>query len=369
MKQNRPYRFIISGGGTGGHIYPALAVANEIRTRYAHADILFVGATGRMEMTKVPEAGYPIEGLWISGIQRKLTMDNLLFPVKVILSYFKAARILKKFKPTAVLGFGGYASGPIMMAATSKGTPALIQEQNSYAGLTNKRVAKGAMKVCVAYEGMDKYFPADKVVLTGNPVRADIVNTIDKREEGLQHFGLNPDKKTILVLGGSLGARTINNSVVGDLDKILAAGVQLIWQTGRFYYDEMLKRVEGKELNGIHITQFINEMDLAYAAANVVISRAGALSISELCIVGKPVIFVPSPNVAEDHQTKNARALTEKDAAVMITDGKAHEHLIPTTLKLLGNEEECEKLSKNIKGLAKPNATQHIVDELIKMIN
>ena len=368
MKTNQPYRFIISGGGTGGHIYPAIAIANEIKSRYNDAEILFVGAKGKMEMTKVPEAGYEIIGLWISGFQRKLTIDNLSFPLKVIASYMAARKIIKRVKPHAVIGVGGYASGPIMLAATSMQVPAMIQEQNSYAGLTNKKLGDKVSKVCVAYDNMDRYFPSDKVVLTGNPVRKDILNVADKREQALKHFGLDADKKTILVIGGSLGARTLNNSMAGGLVDIVNGGVQLLWQTGKFYHQEMQSRAQGHDLKGIKILEFIKEMDLAYAAADVVISRAGALSISELCLVGKPVIFVPSPNVAEDHQTKNAQALIEKQAAILIKDHVAEDILVAETLKLLKDEDRQQTLKDNIKRLAKPDATQDIVNELMTII-
>lgn len=368
MSSTKPYRFIISGGGTGGHIYPALAVANEIRSRYADARIIFVGAKGKMEMTKVPEAGFKIVGLWISGLQRRITLDNVLFPLKVIYSFIAAKRIVKTYKPDAVLGFGGYASGPMMFAANSLHVPSLIQEQNSYAGLTNKKFGKKAKRICVAYDGMDKYFPANRIAMTGNPVRRDILDISSKRDAAYTHFELDADKKTILVLGGSLGARTINNSVLGELDKIVKNGYQVIWQTGKFYYEDIKTRAKVYDLTNIRIVEFIKEMDLAYAAADVVISRAGALSISELCIVGKPVVLVPSPNVAEDHQTKNAAALTAIGAAVMVTDNRAKDHLVEEVIELLKDESHQKELSKNIKTLAKPNAAVEIVDELMEII-
>ena len=369
MTTKRPYRVIISGGGTGGHIYPALDVAAEIRRRYADSEILFVGARGKMEMTRVPEAGYDIKGLWISGFQRSLSARNLLFPVKLIHSWFAARNILRSFKPHAVLGFGGYASGPMMLAATGKHIPSLIQEQNSYAGLTNRKLGNKVRTICVAYEGMDKYFPAEKIVITGNPVRRDILDVTDKKEQALKHFGLSRDKKVVLVLGGSLGARTINNSILKDLGKLVEAGVQVLWQTGRFYFEDMKSKASSHpDLKDIRILEFIREMDLAYAAADAVISRAGALSISELCLVGKPVIFVPSPNVAEDHQTKNAQALTSKDAALMVKDTDASEKLIPAILELLNDGETCRRLSENIAAMGKPRATEDIVDEFEKII-
>lgn len=368
MNRSKPYRFIISGGGTGGHIYPAIAIANEIRDRFSDAEILFVGAKGKMEMKRVPEAGYKIVGLWISGIQRRITIDNLYFPFKVVFSYLVAKRIIRNFKPDAVVGVGGYASGPIMMAAASKNVPAMIQEQNSYAGLTNKKLGRSAKTICVAYEQMDRYFPKERIVFTGNPVRKDIINVSAKRAEALKHFDLTAEKKTILVLGGSLGARTINNSIIKHLEQVIGAGVQLLWQTGRIYYDEMKMRAEHFDSANLRIMAFISEMDLAYAAADVVISRAGALSISELCLVGKPVIFVPSPNVAEDHQTKNARALIEKDAAVLVKDEVAEKQLVQEVLTLLEDQEKQKELSKNIKQMSRPNATEDIVNELIKIV-
>ncbi|MEM9856801.1 MAG: undecaprenyldiphospho-muramoylpentapeptide beta-N-acetylglucosaminyltransferase [Bacteroidota bacterium] len=368
MTKNRPYRFIISGGGTGGHIYPALAVANEIKAREKDAEILFVGAKGKMEMTKVPEAGYPIKGLWISGLQRRVTLENLYFPLKVISSFLSAKKILKSFQPDAVIGFGGYASGPVMMAANSKRLPAMIQEQNSYAGLTNKKLGAKAAKVCVAYDGMEQYFPKEKIKLTGNPVRSDILSLQDKRAKAFEHFKLDPDKPCLLILGGSLGAKTINNSVLARLPQAIHKGVQLIWQTGKFYYHEMTSAAKNYDLTNVRILEFIKEVDLAYAAADVVISRAGALSISELCLVGKPVIFVPSPNVAEDHQTKNARALTKKGAAILVKDSNAKKDMIPTALELLSDKERRKILSGNIKLLGKPKATEDIVNELMEMI-
>jgi UDP-N-acetylglucosamine--N-acetylmuramyl-(pentapeptide) pyrophosphoryl-undecaprenol N-acetylglucosamine transferase len=329
---------------------------------------MFVGAQGRMEMQKVPEAGYPIEGLWISGIQRKLTVDNLSFPLKVISSIRKSNQILKRFNPDAAIGVGGYASGPLLYAAANNGIPCLIQEQNSYAGLTNKWLAKKVQKICVAYDGMERFFPADKIIISGNPVRKDIMETDQKREKALKSFNLLTNKKTILVIGGSLGARTINESILHNIDQIINSGAQLIWQTGKFYYKTVQEQIQGKDLKDIRPTEFLREMDLAYAAADVVISRAGALSISELCIVKKPVIFVPSPNVSEDHQTKNAEALVNKDAALMVKDHEAKQKLIPALLGLLKDEEQQQKLSLNISRLAKPDATKRIVEEVLKLV-
>lgn len=359
---------IISGGGTGGHIFPALAIANTFKQRHPDADILFVGAEGRMEMTRVPEAGYKIVGLWISGLQRKLTWSNLSFPIKLISSYFKAGKIIKDFKPDAVIGTGGYASGPIMLAATKNRIPSLIQEQNSYAGLTNKRLGQKVQRICVAYPGMEKYFPKGKLMFTGNPVRKDIIDLETKREKALLQFAFDTNTKTLLILGGSLGARTINESVLANIDKLIDAKVQVIWQTGRMYYDDVKAQVSNKDLRKIRIHDFLKQMDLAYAASDVVISRAGALAISELCLAKRPSILVPSPNVAEDHQTKNAMALVNEHAAMMIKDVDAGSQLIDAALKLMYDEQQCQKFAKNITKLGKPNATEEIVNEIEKLI-
>jgi UDP-N-acetylglucosamine--N-acetylmuramyl-(pentapeptide) pyrophosphoryl-undecaprenol N-acetylglucosamine transferase len=364
----QPYRLIISGGGTGGHIFPAIAIANTFRERHPDAEILFVGAEGRMEMTRVPEAGYKIIGLWISGLQRSLKLSNLMFPVKLIASYFKARSIVKEFAPHVVVGTGGYASGPIMLAATGKKIPAVIQEQNSFAGLTNKQVADKVDKVCVAYEGMDKYFPKDKIVLTGNPVRKDILVIDGKRANALTRFGLENDKKTLLIIGGSLGARTINESILAGIQKLIDAQVQVIWQTGKGYYADYQVQLGKYDLKKIKVYDFLKEMDLAYAAADVVISRSGAIAVSELCIAKKPSILVPSPNVAEDHQTKNAMALVSKQAAQLVSDKDANVTLVDEALKLLFDEQRATALSANISKLAKPNATNEIVDEIEKLI-
>ena len=359
---------IISGGGTGGHIFPALAIANTFKERHPDAEILFVGAKGKMEMVRVPEAGYKIIGLWISGLQRKLTLSNLMFPFKLIVSYFNARRIVKQFKPDVVIGTGGYASGPIMLAATHYKIPSLIQEQNSYAGLTNTRVADRVQRVCVAYSGMDKYFPKEKVVITGNPVRKDILNLESKREIGLNQYGFDGNEKTLLILGGSLGARTINESVVAGIDKLIDARVQVIWQTGTMYFESVKAQVADKDLRKIRIHDFVKQMDLAYASADVVVARAGALSISELCLAKCPSILVPSPNVAEDHQTQNAMALVNEHAAVMIKDVDAKKNLVNDALTLLYDVPQCKKLSENISRLGKPNAAVDIVEEIEKLI-
>lgn len=368
MNAQQPYKLIISGGGTGGHIFPAIAIANTFRERHPNAEILFVGALGRMEMTRVPEAGYKIIGLWISGLQRSLKFSNLMFPVKLIASFFKARAIVKDFGPHAVIGTGGYASGPIMLAATSKKIPCLIQEQNSFAGLTNKQVANKVSTVCVAYEGMEKYFPKDKVVLTGNPVRKDILVIESKKNKALTRFGLEEGKKTLLIIGGSLGARTINESILSGIEKLINSEVQVIWQTGKGYYSDYQAQLSKYDLKKIKVFDFVKEMDLAYAAADVVISRSGAIAVSELCIAKKPSILVPSPNVAEDHQTKNAMSLVNKNAAFLVADKDAREILVDEALKLLFDGQRAATLSENISKLAKPNATNEIVDEIEKLI-
>ncbi|HEU5289983.1 MAG TPA: undecaprenyldiphospho-muramoylpentapeptide beta-N-acetylglucosaminyltransferase [Cyclobacteriaceae bacterium] len=368
MSTTKPYRLIISGGGTGGHIFPAIAIANTFRERHPNAEILFVGALGRMEMTRVPEAGYKIIGLWISGLQRSLKLSNLMFPVKLVASYFKARSIVKDFAPHVVVGTGGYASGPIMMAATSKKIPAVIQEQNSFAGLVNKQVADKVSKVCVAYDGMEKFFPKDKIVLTGNPVRKDILVIDGKKSKAMTQFGLDNGKKTLLIIGGSLGAKTINESILGGLQKLIDAQVQVIWQTGKGYYADYQTKLNNYDLTKVKVFDFLKEMDLAYAAADVVISRSGALAVSELCIAKKPSILVPSPNVAEDHQTKNAMALVNKQAAQLVADKDARTTLVDEALKLLSDDQRATTLIENISKLAKPNATNEIVDEIEKLI-
>lgn len=358
-------RVILSGGGTGGHIYPAISIANEIKLRFPEAEVLFVGAQDRMEMQKVPEAGYRIEGLWISGVQRELTLKNLMFPVKLLSSLWKARKIIREFRPDLVIGTGGFASGPLLQVANQRNIPTLLQEQNSLPGITNKMLAKKANVICVAYEGMDRFFPAEKVVLTGNPVRQDLLQLANKREQGLAYFKLKEDRKTVLVLGGSLGARKINQLVESQLEEFKKHDLQLIWQTGSLYFNEYKKYGEGE---GVKTLEFLNRMDLAYAAADVIISRAGAGTVSELCIAGKPVVFIPSPNVAEDHQSKNALALAEKDAAVVIAESSLDSSFQKIFFPLLESEEKMQSLSENIKTLAKPFATAHIVDEIEKLI-
>lgn len=319
-------------------------------------------------MTRVPEAGYKIIGLWISGLQRKLTVSNLLFPLKVVVSFVRATFIMKRFKPHAVIGTGGYASGPIMLAATRFGIASVAQEQNSFAGMVNKRVGSKVSKVCVAYEGMEKYFPKDKIVLTGNPVRKDILVIASKRERALLQFGFDASKRTLLVIGGSLGARTINESILAGIEKLIDAQVQVIWQTGKGYYQNVSAQVSQYDLKKVRVVDFLKEIDFAYAAADVVISRSGALAVSELCIAGKPCILVPSPNVAEDHQTKNAMALVEKNAAFFVADKDAKATLVDEAMKLLFDTQRADVLSTNIAKLAKPNATREIVNEIEKLI-
>lgn len=361
-------RVIISGGGTGGHIFPALAIANEIQKRNPNAEILFVGAMGRMEMEKVPAAGYKIIGLPVTGFPRKPGIKMLTFVVCLMKSNRLAKKIINQFKPQIAIGVGGFASGPLLRAAAQKGIPTLIQEQNSYAGITNKLLAKKAKTICVAYENMERYFPAEKIELTGNPVRESLLNQIANRDEAIDYFGLKNKGKVILIVGGSLGARSINQAVLKNISVIAESDVEVIWQTGSIYYKDILDKMKDAIPANLHIHEFLSRMDLAYAAAGVVISRAGAGTISELCLVGKPVILVPSPNVAEDHQTKNARALADKDAAILVPDSAIDEKLLPEAIELINNEEACEKLSENIMKLARPHATGHIVDEVEKLI-
>ncbi len=360
----RQVKVIISGGGTGGHIYPAISIADEIKRRNPDADILFVGATGRMEMEKVPQAGYKIEGLWITGIERKLTLKNLSFPLKLVSSLFKARKIISKFKPDVVIGTGGFASGPLLKMASSANIPTLIQEQNSFPGITNKLLGKNANVICTAYDDLERFFPAEKIKKTGNPVRLDILDIDSKKAEAISYFKLKEKKITLLVLGGSLGARRINQLIAEHQAILEKNGVQVIWQTGSIYFEEY------KKLNSDNVQThaFLNRMDLAYAASDIIVSRAGAGSVSELCIVGKPVIFVPSPNVAEDHQAKNALAISNKNAAVVIRENELEEKFQSAFLELLKSTEKRKELSENIKKLALPEATRAIVDEIEKLV-
>jgi UDP-N-acetylglucosamine--N-acetylmuramyl-(pentapeptide) pyrophosphoryl-undecaprenol N-acetylglucosamine transferase len=360
----RTYKFILSGGGTGGHIYPAIAIANELKSRFPDDDILFVGAKDKMEMQKVPQAGYPIQGLWIAGLQRRLTFDNALFPVKLLSSLLKSRQIIKQFQPDVVIGTGGFASGPLLQMANSAGIPTVIQEQNSYPGITNKLLSKKANAICVAYEKLERFFPKEKIVLTGNPVRQDLIEVQSKRAEGLTYYNLDPNKKTILILGGSLGARRINQLIEKELKFFASQNVQLLWQCGKFYLEEYQKFNSAN----VQVMAFVERMDLVYAAADIVISRAGASSVSELCIVGKPVIFIPSPNVAEDHQTKNAQSIVDKNGAILIKEKELDSAFESTFSNLITNENKQNELSQNIKKLALPNATKAIVEEILKLI-
>ncbi|WP_299114327.1 undecaprenyldiphospho-muramoylpentapeptide beta-N-acetylglucosaminyltransferase [uncultured Winogradskyella sp.] len=359
------YRFILSGGGTGGHIYPAVAIADELKSRYPNAEFLFVGASDRMEMDKVPQAGYKIEGLWISGIQRKLTLKNLMFPFKLLISLLRSRKIIKTFKPHVVIGTGGFASGPLLQMATNKNIPCLIQEQNSYPGITNKLLGKKVNTICVAYGGLEKFFPKEKLKLTGNPIRKDLLEVRGKHIEGKDSFGLIHSKHTLLVLGGSLGARRINELIEANLVFFEEMNVQLIWQCGKLYYDAYKQY---NKLKYVQVHAFLNNMDMAYAAADVIISRAGAISVSELCIAGKPTIFIPSPNVAEDHQTKNAKAIADKNAAILIREKDLDSEFQNHFSVLISNKEKRNELGENIEAMALVNATNDIVDEVEKLL-
>ena len=360
-------RVIISGGGTGGHIFPAVSIANAVKALRPDAKILFVGALGRMEMQRVPAAGYEIKGLPICGFDRKNLLKNFKVLYKIWKSQRMAKQIIKDFKPQVAVGVGGYASGPTLNKAAAMGVPCLIQEQNSYAGVTNKLLAKKAAKICVAYEGMERFFPADKIILTGNPVRQALLDTTITREEAIKTFGLDPAKKTILLVGGSLGARTINESVLQHLDLVKGTDVQFIWQTGKYYSAEIAKRLEGQNIPNLVVTDFITDMGAAYKAADLVISRAGASSISEFCLIGKPVILVPSPNVAEDHQTKNALALANRDAAIYVKDAEAPTTLLELAVKTINDEKKLKSLSENVLKLALPDSADIIAKEVIKL--
>ena len=361
MKQ---YKFILSGGGTGGHIYPAIAIANELKSRFPDAEFLFVGAQDKMEMQKVPQAGYAIKGLWIAGLQRKITLQNMLFPVKLLDSLWKSRKIIKQFKPDVVIGTGGFASGPLLQAANSLGIPTLIQEQNSFPGITNKLLSKKANTICVAYENLERFFPKEKMILTGNPVRQDLIAIEDKRAEAIAYFNLDANKKTLLVLGGSLGARRINQLIEKELKSILAQDVQIIWQCGKLYFEDYKKY----NSENVQVVAFIEKMDFVYAAADIIISRAGASSVSELCIVGKPVVFIPSPNVAEDHQTKNAKAIVDKKGALLVKESELDTEFSLVFEALLKDTGKQKQLSENIKELALPEATKQIADEIVKLI-
>lgn len=357
-------KFILSGGGTGGHIYPAIAIADELKSRFPNAEFLFVGASDKMEMQKVPQAGYRIEGLWIAGLQRKLTLQNLMFPFKLLSSLLKARAIIKTFKPDVVIGTGGFASGPLLQVANSMNIPTVIQEQNSFPGITNKILGKKANAICVAYDGLGKFFPADKIIFTGNPVRQDLISDKSDKTEAINYFNLNPNKKTVLILGGSLGARRINQLVEKELSYFIENGLQVIWQCGKFYLEDYKKY--NKE--GVQVMAYIDRMDLVYTAADFIISRAGASSVSELSLVGKPVIFIPSPNVAEDHQTKNAQAIVNQEGAILIKESNLDDQFNSVFTELMNDADLQKKLANNIKKIAKPNATNDIVDAIVSLI-
>ena len=361
-------RIIISGGGTGGHIFPAVSIANAIRHKRPDAKILFVGAEGRMEMQRVPAAGYEIKGLPICGFDRKNMLKNIKVLYKIWKSQRMAKQIIQQFRPMAAVGVGGYASGPTLNKCAAMGIPCLIQEQNSYAGVTNKLLAKKASKICVAYEGMERFFPANKIIMTGNPVRQNVLKTNLSIEEARKSFGLDPNKKTILLVGGSLGARTINRSVIEHLNLIHDSEVQFIWQTGKYYYQKISDSMKGKELPNLKVMDFISDMGAAYKAADLIISRAGASSISEFQIIGKPVILIPSPNVAEDHQTKNAMALVNKQAAIYVKDAEAPDTLLPLALKVIADDSKLKSLSENVKKMGLKNSADIIADEVLKLI-
>ena len=360
-------RLIVSGGGTGGHIFPALSIANAVKAKCPEAEILFVGAENRMEMQRVPAAGYDIIGLPVSGFDRKNLLKNIAVLWRLMKSRRKARRIIRDFRPHVAVGVGGYASGPTLKEAGTMGIPTLLQEQNSYAGVTNKLLAKQAERICVAYEGMERFFPKEKIILTGNPVRQNLLDAKVTREEAAKAFGLDPARRTVLLVGGSLGARTLNESMLGAWDALKGSDVQFIWQTGKYYYEDIRARLKGRELENVHVCDFISSMDAAYAVADLVISRAGAGSISEFCLLGKAVILVPSPNVSEDHQTKNALALVNKEAALYVKDAEAATALIPLALATVGDEARLAALSKNILTLAFHNSAEVIADEVIAL--
>ncbi len=369
-KNSNRYRLLISGGGTGGHIFPAIAIADAFKKRHPDAEIMFIGAKGRMEMDMVPKAGYPIEGLWISGFKRSLSLDNLLFPLKLLCSLVKAGKIIRRFNPDLVVGVGGFASGPTMRRAASMKIPVIIQEQNSFPGVTNRMMANKASRICVAYDAMDKWFPAEKIVLTGNPLRNNIMNINVDRAESAAFFNLNPEKPVILLVGGSQGALGINRGVFAALSSFKDNDVQLIWQTGKPYFEKASQAVDEMNLSyKIKCVVFIDRMDMAYSLADVVISRAGAISISELSLMRKTVVFVPLPTAAEDHQTKNARRLVDADAALLVPNDATEQQLIPTVFALLADKDRCAAMSRNIYGFAKANAAELVVDEIDNVLN
>ncbi|MDP3642979.1 MAG: undecaprenyldiphospho-muramoylpentapeptide beta-N-acetylglucosaminyltransferase [Bacteroidota bacterium] len=361
-------KVIVSGGGTGGHIFPAISIANELKSRLPESDILFVGALGKMEMERVPAAGYQIIGLPVMGFPRKPSFKMLTFFLKLFKSMRLANKIISDFKPDVVVGVGGFASGPVLKAAVRKGVPTVIQEQNSYAGITNKLLASKVNKICVAYLNMDRYFPAKKIVMTGNPVRKNLIETFFSKTEALEYFKLDAKNPVVLIVGGSLGARTLNESVMANLELIRKTDVQILWQTGSYYYKELVERLRQNMPENLHPMEFVARMDLAYAAADVVISRAGAGTISELCLLGKPSVLVPSPNVAEDHQTKNALSLVNNQAALLINDADSEDDLFIETFKLLDDKSHLKSLSENIRKLGRPNAAKDIVDVILEVV-
>lgn len=368
-QQSETPRIIISGGGTGGHIFPAISIANALKLLLPNAEILFVGALGRMEMERVPQAGYTIVGLPVKGFDRKSLLRNIPVAIDLIRSMAIARRIIRDFRPQVAIGVGGYASGPVLRAANAKGIPVVLQEQNSYAGVTNKLLAQKAAVICVAYDGMQRYFPAKKIVKTGNPVRNDLLSIRRGDPAAYEFFGLVPGKKTLLIIGGSLGARTINQSIMAHMEGLSRSGVQVIWQTGRYYFEEARKASENYQDSSLVVTDFISRMDYAFSVADVVVSRAGAGTISELCLLAKPVILVPSPNVAEDHQSKNAMALVNKEAALVVTDSEAKDKLVEVALGLLQQPEKMERLSENIKALAENDSAGRIAEQVLKILN
>ena len=362
-------KVLISGGGSGGHIFPAIAIADALKAKRPNTEILFVGAKGKIEMEKVPNAGYPIKGLWISGFHRKLTLRNLLFPLKLLVSLAKSFWIVRSFKPDVVIGVGGFASGPVLQIANMFGIPTLLQEQNSYAGVTNKLLAKKADKICVAYDNMGRFFPSEKIVLTGNPVRQDLKNRNDLKGQALEYYGFSKEKKTIVLMGGSLGARALNDAMAANVELLKKhPEVQVLWQAGKLYIEEF-SNSQTAQLENVKIVAFIDRVDLAFAMADITITRAGASTVSELCLTGKAAILVPSPNVAEDHQTQNALALVEKDAAVLVKNADANEKMISTALLVLNDTELMNNLQKNILRLAKPHATKQIANEVLGLVN
>lgn len=364
----RKLKVLVSGGGTGGHIFPAIAIANAIKEQHPDAEFLFVGAKGKMEMEKVPAEGFNIEGLWISGFSRSLSLSNLVFPFKLISSLWNARKIVKRFQPDVAIGTGGFASGPTLRVASQKGVPCLIQEQNSFPGVTNRILSGKAKKICVAYDGMEKYFGTDKTILTGNPVRKEVVQIQGKRKEAVGFFKLDPQKQTLLIVGGSLGAQSVNMAILKNLDSLLELGIQIIWQTGKTNYKEITEATKGYEAKGVHVKEFIYKMDLGYAAASMVISRAGAIAVSELSLVAKPTILVPFPYAAEDHQTKNAMSLVEKGAAILVKDADVNTGLLVEITKLTTNPEVGMELIQNIQKLGKPDAANQIAQEVLNLI-